>query len=137
MYVVGTDMVLAVAVTGEIHKQNHQQASLVLEKIRANHTHLHHAQEELGRCPSTWFCRQLEWFHSVGQVLTEVRVEGTSRGHLFPCLSPALASDAVPIDGFCPSFGLDTVELGGLQQGDQGKLSCLLLSVGEATDGNI
>lgn len=138
MYFVGAGMVLGVAVTGEmchICKPNHQQASLVLEEIRANHTHLHCAQEHL--CLShRYFCRQLGWFHSVGHILTEVRAEGSLRGHLFPCFSTALASDAVLIDGFCPSFGPDTVELG-LQQGDQGKLSSPLLSFGEATAENI
>lgn len=64
-------------------------------------------------------------------------MEDILRGHLFPCFSPALASYAVLTDGFCPSFGLYIVELGRLQQGDQGKLSSLLLSVGEATAGNI
>lgn len=73
----------------------------------------------------------------MGRVLTEFRVEGTLRGHLFPCFFPVLASVAVLIDGFCPSFGLDTVELGGLKQGDQGKLSSPLLSLGDATAGNI
>lgn len=48
-----------------------------------------------------------------------------------------LASDAVLIGGFCPSFGLDTAELGGLQQGDQGKLPTPLLSVGETAAGSI
>lgn len=45
MYFVRNDMVLGVAVTGKmchIHKPKHKQASLVLEKIRTNHTHLHH-----------------------------------------------------------------------------------------------
>ena len=73
----------------------------------------------------------------MGHACTEVRVEHTLRGYLFPCFSPALASDTVLIDRFCPSFGLDTVELGGLQQGDQGKLSSPLIAVGEATAGNI
>lgn len=120
-----------------IHKPSHQQTSLVLEKIRANPTHIHHVQRQLCRCPYTCFCRQLGRFCSVGHVLTEDRVEDTLRGHLFPCFSSALASDAVLIDGFWPPFGLDTVQLGGLQQGDQGKLSSPLLSVGEATAGNI
>jgi len=73
----------------------------------------------------------------VGHVLTEARIEGTLRGHLFPFFSPSLARDAVLIGGFCLCFGLDGVELGGLQQGDQRKLSSPLLGVGKDTAGNI
>lgn len=44
------------------------------------------------------FHRQLVWFHSVGHVLTEVRVDGALTSHLFPHFSPAIASDVVLMD---------------------------------------
>lgn len=52
------------------------------------------------------FHRQLAWVYSVGHVLTEIRVDGTLWGHLFPNFSPAIASDVVLMDfaHFCSTY---------------------------------